>query len=213
MAASVNHIVFFFFIVLSSSVQIQAREGKFFSKIIHLGAKITALVEPTPSQAVAPVLAPAPAPAPEPAFIDNQEPYYGLYGHGSAMFPTTEEGVTVTTGNTPTTTSTFGNSLLADELADEKYETGYEKNNYDTVSNYNSNGYERERQGMSDTRFVEGGKYYYDVKNENYYPNGYEYSSSKEASTNEGYYGNTDNSNQFNSMQDEYRERQEEYVP
>ncbi|KAL4363431.1 hypothetical protein GQ457_04G005790 [Hibiscus cannabinus] len=185
MAASVNHIVFFFFflIVLSSSVQIQAREGKFFSKIIHLGAKFTAQLEPTPSQ--------APAPAPEPAFVDNQEPYYGLYGHG----------------NTPTTTSTFGNSLLAEELADEIYETGYENNNY---NNYDGGNNERMRLGMSDTRFVEGGKYYYDVKNGNYYPNGYEYSSSKEA---EGYYGNTDNSNEFNSMEDEYRERQGGYVP
>ncbi|KAK8477953.1 hypothetical protein V6N13_017620 [Hibiscus sabdariffa] len=190
MAASVNHIVFFFFlIVLSSSVQIQAREGKFFSKIIHLGAKITAQVEPTPSQ--------APAPAPEPAFIDNQEPYYGLYGHG----------------NTPTTTSTFGNSLFAEEFADEKYETGFEKNNNNNYYYDDGGNNERERQGMSDTRFVEGGKYYYDVKNGNYYPNGYEYSSSKEASTNEGYYGNTDNSNEFNSMEDEYRERQGGYVP
>ncbi|KAE8730342.1 hypothetical protein F3Y22_tig00003041pilonHSYRG01400 [Hibiscus syriacus] len=176
MASVAKHIVLLFFIVLSSSVRIQAREGKFYSKIINLGAKISALVEPTPSPAVAPVLAPATAPA-------------------------NIEGVT--TSNTPTTTSTFENDLFAEEFADEKYDSGYEKSSYNNngytnsnyndngykLSKYNNNGYETERQGMSDTRFVEGGKYYHDVKNDNYYPTGYEYSSSYEASKNGGYYG------------------------
>ncbi|KAE8716452.1 GBF's pro-rich region-interacting factor 1 [Hibiscus syriacus] len=129
--------------------------------------------------------------------------------------------------NTPTTTSTFENVLFTDE----RYETGYEKNNKDeyttsnynyndddyTLSNYNTNGYdgnynnngyETERQGMSYTRFVEGGKHFYNVENKNFYPNEYEFSSSKETSENEGYYGNTEN-----PMEDEYQERQEEHVP
>ncbi|KAK8310827.1 hypothetical protein V6Z11_D02G208300 [Gossypium hirsutum] len=188
---------------------IQARESKFFSKIFHLGAKISPLVvpTPTPAPASAPVLAPTVAPATAPANIGIQDPYYGLYGHGSGMFPPAKEGVT--TSNTPTA---FENDLFAEELADEKYESGYEKNNYYynnnnnnngyTLSsynnngysghyntngyndNYNNNGYETERQGMSDTRFVEG-----------------------------------ENSNEFNSMEefqnkeDQYMERQEEYVP
>ncbi|KAH1098547.1 hypothetical protein J1N35_015468 [Gossypium stocksii] len=254
MASFANHIVLFFFLLLSSSVQIQARESKFFSKIFHLGAKISPLVvpTPTPAPASAPALAPTVAPATAPANIGIQDPYYGLYGHGSGMFPPAKEGVT--TGNTPTA---FENDLFAEELADEKYESGYEKNNYYynnnnnnngyttskynnngyTLSsynnngysgnyntngyndNYNNNGYETERQGMSDTRFVEGDKYYYSKKNENYYPNGYEFSSSKGTTKNEGYYGNTENSNEFNSMEefqnkeDQYMERQEEYVP
>ncbi|GMJ13079.1 hypothetical protein like AT1G03820 [Hibiscus trionum] len=216
MASLAKPIALFLFLVLSSSVNVQARESKFFSKFIHLGAKISPLESP----AVAPVLAPTPAPALAPTDIGtSQDPYYGLYGHGSGMFPPAEEGVT--TSNTPTTTtSTFENDLFAEELADERYETGYEKNNnnngYTTSNynnnnnNYNDNGYETEteRQGMSDTRFVEGGKYYYNVKKENYYPNGDEFSSSEEASKNEGYYGNTEN-----SMEDVYQGRQEEYVP
>ncbi|KAK8627247.1 hypothetical protein V6N13_134865 [Hibiscus sabdariffa] len=244
MASFAKPIAFFFFVVVSSSVLVQARESKFFSKFIHLGAKISPLESP----AVAPVLAPTPAPtlapATSPTDIGSQDPYYGLYGHGSGMFPPTNEGVT--TSNTPTSTSNFENDLFADE----RYESSYEKNNnnnneytmnnynnnnnykdngytlnnykYNTDGyngNYNNNGYETERQGMSDTRFVEGGKYYYNVKRENYYPNGYEFSLSKETNKNEGYYGNTENSNEFNSMEelenreDEYQDRQEEYVP
>ncbi|XVF02047.1 hypothetical protein REPUB_Repub04eG0142500 [Reevesia pubescens] len=259
MASFEKHIVFFFLLVISSSVRIQARESKFFSKIFHLGAKISPLEVPTSS--------PAAAPAPAPANSESQlDPYYGLYGHGSGMFPPAKESVS--TSNTPTTTNSFENDLLAEELADEKYETGYEKNNYDNngysasnynnkaytssnynnngytlsnynnngyssnyktngysstyktngySSNYNNNGYDTERQGMSDTRYVEGGKYHYNVKNENYYPNEYE-SSGKETRKNEGYYGNTENSNEFNSMEEfqnneQYQESQEEYVP
>ncbi|XP_022762514.1 protein E6-like [Durio zibethinus] len=219
MASLAKHITFFFLLVLSSSVQIRARESMFFSKIFHLGGKISPQEVPTPS--------PAPAPANSEGQLD---PYHGLYGQGSGMFPPVKK--TVSTSNTPTT---FENDLLAEELADEKYETGYENNKYNnngytlsnynsngdtssnynnngyTLSNYNNNGYETERQGMSDTRFVEGGKYYYDVKNGNYYPNGYE-SSGKETTKNEGYYGNTENSNEVNPME-EYQESQEEYVP
>ncbi|KAL6961807.1 hypothetical protein U1Q18_010611 [Sarracenia purpurea var. burkii] len=57
-------------------------------------------------------------------------------------------------------------------------------------------GYYAEKQGMSDTRFLENGRYYYDIKKENNYMNGYEnwrgvddhYNSDK------GYYGNRENS-------------------
>ncbi|KAE8670140.1 GBF's pro-rich region-interacting factor 1 [Hibiscus syriacus] len=235
MASFAQPIAFFFFLVLSSSLHIQARESKFFTKFIHLGAKISPLAAPILSPAVAPTLAPTLAPAP--ANVNSQDPYYGLYGHGSNMFPPAKEGVT--TSNTPTTTSNFENDLFADQ----SYETGYEKNNnnndeYTTSNynyndndngytlsnykystdgyngNYNDNGYETERQGMSDTRFVEGGKRFYDAGKENYYPNGYEFSSSKESSENEGYYGNTDNSMEdLENKEYEYQERQEEYMP
>ncbi|EOX99518.1 Uncharacterized protein TCM_008192 [Theobroma cacao] len=243
MASFAKRFTFFFLLMLSSYVQIQARESKFFSKIFHLGARISPDEVPTPT--------PAPAPAPEPANSESQDPYYGLYGQGSGMFPPAKDPVSTT--HTPTTATTFENDLLAEELEDEKFETGYEKNSYNNngyttrnynynngyttsnhnnngyttsnynnngysssyktngyASNYNNNGYETERQGMSDTRSVEGGKYYYDVENVNYYPEGYE--SGKETSKNEGYYGNTENSNEFNSM-GEFQESQEEYVP
>ncbi|XVE66159.1 hypothetical protein DITRI_Ditri08aG0058000 [Diplodiscus trichospermus] len=252
MASFANHSTFFLFLVLSSSsLLIDARESKFFSKIFHLGAKISPFEVPTPT--------PAPAPAAGPVNSGSQfDPYYGLYGHGSGMFPSAKE--TVSTSNTPTATTAFEDDLLAEQLADENYETGYHNNKYNnngyTTSNYNNdgytssnynnngytvrnsnansysssyktngyssssssnnnnnnnNGYETERQGMSDTRFMEGGKYYYNVKNANYYPSGYE-STGKETTRNEGYYGNTENSNEFNTME-EFQERQDEYVP
>ncbi|OMO52800.1 protein E6-like protein [Corchorus capsularis] len=268
MASLAKPITFFFLVVfLSSSVQIQARQSKFFSKIFHLGAKISPQLEAT-----TPLAAPAPAPAPLSGAPESQDPYYGLYGHGqgTGLFPPAKETgfSSSSSSNIPTSTTTFEDDLLAEELAadDEKYETGYEKINYNnnngyttsssnynngqtlgnynnngyntnyntngygngysssnynngqTLSNYNNNEYETERQGMSDTRFVEGGKYYYDVKNENYYPNnGYE--SGKGTTENEGYFGNAENSNEFNSMEEfqnkenQYKESQEEYVP
>lgn len=89
---------------------------------------------------------------------------------------------------------------------------GYTGNNY-----YNTNGYENEKQGMSDTRFLENGKYYYDVQNENsYFPAGFE--SEKGTTTSRGYYGNTQNVNEFSTMeqfenQQEYQGSPEEYVP
>lgn len=59
---------------------------------------------------------------------------------------------------------------------------------------------------MSDTRFLENGKYYYDVNNENLNQNGYE--SAKENSNAEGYYGNGEKSKyEFDSM-GEYEKQQ-----
>ncbi|KAE8673012.1 GBF's pro-rich region-interacting factor 1 [Hibiscus syriacus] len=227
MASFAQPIAFFFFLVLSSPLHIQARESKFFTNFIHLRAKISPLAAPTPSPEVAPVLAPTPA------NFDSQDPYYGLYGHGSNMFPTAKEGVT--TSNTPTAASNFENDLFTDERYEKNNNNNYEfttsnynYNNNDngyTLSNYkyntngyngnyNDNGYETERQGMSDTRFVEGGKHFYNVEKDNHYPNGYEFSSSKGTSENEGYYGNTDNSmEEFENKGGEYQEREEEYAP
>jgi len=69
---------------------------------------------------------------------------------------------------------------------------------------------------MSDTRFLENGKYYYNantVNNENYNLNGYE---SERGSTaeNEGYYEKSQYPNEFDTME-EYEKQQEEqgYTP
>jgi len=82
---------------------------------------------------------------------------------------------------------------------------------------YYSNVKNTERQGMSDTRFMEGGKYYSNVKNENYYPAN-EYVSGKVSTQNQGSYGNDENPNEFNTMeeyesQEGYEESQEESLP
>ncbi|XP_021687736.2 protein E6 [Hevea brasiliensis] len=107
------------------------------------------------------------------------------------------------------------------ELASGSYEKGYNQNNRNSyTSNYNvNNGYlTDQRQGMSDTRFMEGGKYYYNVKNENsYYPANI-YAPRKVSTQNQGYYGNSENQNEFNSMEFENQElydedSQEESLP
>ena len=75
---------------------------------------------------------------------------------------------------------------------------------------------------MSDTRFLENGKYYYEMNNgnkNNYSPDGYSRTEKGSTSSTEAnYYSNTQNSNEFNSMEEfqgqhEYQEGQEEYVP
>jgi hypothetical protein len=81
-----------------------------------------------------------------------------------------------------------------------------------------------ERQGMSDTRFLENGKYYYDVKGENYNPNQYGNSRGTVASrnwygSNKGYYGNNGNSFEHKNYmagyenEEEFQGEQEEFHP
>ncbi|XP_004487198.1 uncharacterized protein [Cicer arietinum] len=226
-----NQLFFFFLLVLSP--QIQARQNKFFSFFTHFKT-INNVKDPQPlttAPTPAPLSAPTPAPlsaptqepsaapeigtsipsgpAPEPEFLDNGNSY-GLYGMDS-------------TKETPTT---FENELLNEDFNDNKsYKKGYPQTNFHNNYNnevytktYNSeeynnnyvNGYERKGEGMSDTRFMENGKYYYNVNNEkdNYNLNGYE--SERGSNENEGYsYGkNNQYPNEFDTME-EYEKQQE----
>ncbi|KAE7995754.1 hypothetical protein FH972_000523 [Carpinus fangiana] len=98
---------------------------------------------------------------------------------------------------------------------------------YSTMANQNNY---NERQGMSDTRFMENGKYYYDINGEKYNPNQYRNSKGTVASRNwdgnkgyygnkGGYYGNNENSFEHsNSMEgyqneEEFQEEQNEFEP
>jgi hypothetical protein len=100
---------------------------------------------------------------------------------------------------------TFGN--YQNELSDTKYNE--EQNNNNNVANersfytnnnnnYNAenNKYNGEKQGMSDTRYLEGGKYYYDVNYEKYNPT--MYSDSSRGVNNNNWYKNRGNSNNNN---------------
>ncbi|KAG4960961.1 hypothetical protein JHK87_037594 [Glycine soja] len=100
----------------------------------------------------------------------------------------------------------------------ENYNNNYngKENYYNNNDNYISNGYEEKREGMSDTRFLENGKYYYHVNSvkENYNLNGYE-SGRGSATENEGnYYEKSQYPNEFDTME-EYEKQQEEqgYTP
>jgi hypothetical protein len=102
---------------------------------------------------------------------------------------------------------TFGN--YQNELSDTKYNE--EQNNNNNVANersfytnnnnnYNAenNKYNGEKQGMSDTRYLEGGKYYYDVNYEKYNPTMYSDSSRGMNNNNWYKYNNRGNSNNNN---------------
>ncbi|BFG25128.1 hypothetical protein CerSpe_114020 [Prunus speciosa] len=105
------------------------------------------------------------------------------------------------------------------------YKTNYVNNNnyingngYTKTNNYKggNGGENREinaQQGMSDTRFLENGRYYHDVINQNFNEN-YEAGRGSTRNYVEGYNGNRENSNEFNTME-EYDKYQESrgYVP
>ncbi|KAF8043342.1 hypothetical protein BT93_A1627 [Corymbia citriodora subsp. variegata] len=98
--------------------------------------------------------------------------------------------------------------------SDNSYLNGYEPEKASTRNdntngysgNYNNNGYGTERQGMSDTRYMENGKYSFHVKSDNSYLNGYE---PEKAST--GNYVNYDekssNQNEFDTMEEYYKKQ------
>ncbi|KAE9591708.1 hypothetical protein Lal_00039146 [Lupinus albus] len=87
------------------------------------------------------------------------------------------------------------------ELSDTKYTEGeYNsvgnqhnyKNHYYNNNAANDNRYNDEKQGMSDTRFLEGGRYFYDVKYEKYNPTLYD-DSSRGVNTHNNMYNNRGN--------------------
>uniref|UniRef100_A0A5B7AP09 Protein E6-like n=1 Tax=Davidia involucrata TaxID=16924 RepID=A0A5B7AP09_DAVIN len=236
MAHYAKHLCFLLLMVLALALHIEARESKFFTKVIRDSSNSTntnAIKSEAPLLAPAQELAPALAPTPL-----KSEYGYGLYGHESSEFPPTKTTTTTTT----TTIADVENEIPTEELSStesyKEYNTGdaynnnnnyyYNNNNgYSTSSNNinnngytnsynNNNGYVTEKKGMSDTRYLENGKYYYNVKSENYYGNGYE--SVKESGNNERYYGNSENNYEFNTMeeyerQQGYPQSQEGYVP
>ncbi|XP_027347752.1 protein E6-like [Abrus precatorius] len=90
----------------------------------------------------------------------------------------------------------------------------YSYKNYAVDNSYNG-----ERQGLSDTRFVEGGKYFYDVQSEKYnHPTLHDGSSrgvnSENWYNNRGYFGNNNvNSMQGYQNQEEFEDDQENFEP
>ncbi|XP_057463914.1 protein E6-like [Actinidia eriantha] len=172
----------------------------------------------------------------EPSFIPDTQNGYGLYGHESGQFPPTTTRTTTSLPYTTTTTNKNNNNnnyynneayvsdpqgMSDTRFGDKAYTTPtnnndnnnyyHGANNYYNTQQQPNNYYNTQKQGMSDTRFLENGKYYYDG-----HANGYKYN-------NKGHYGNF-NENSYeqyqNSMegyqqqnQEEFQEREEEYVP
>ncbi|XP_061341594.1 protein E6-like [Gastrolobium bilobum] len=100
----------------------------------------------------------------------------------------------------------------------------YKNNNYNAAKNRYSNNnnnnnaannrYNGERQGMSDTRFLEGGKYFYDVNYEKYNPTLYG-DSSRGVNTNNWYNnrGNYYGNNNGYQNQEEFEDEQNDFEP
>ncbi|KAK9267487.1 hypothetical protein L1049_009913 [Liquidambar formosana] len=99
--------------------------------------------------------------------------------------------------------------------AQQQYSVG---NRYNTEQQYNggNNGYNTEKQGMSDTRFLENGKYYYDMNGETNYVSEYEKTrgvNSKNEYNNRGYYGNNENKYEFDTMEEYEQSQGNRYMP
>ncbi|KAI5447950.1 hypothetical protein KIW84_015406, partial [Lathyrus oleraceus] len=209
MSPSSNYISFLLFTTLLLPLQAIARDSEFFSKVTHFNKETL-----SPNKEESPTVTNKPEEQ-QPSFIPQTENSYGLYGHESDHLPT----------NTAATNSEFENNNKyynndayntkyynkdpfgnnQNELSDTKYNgEGYnynsmmEKQNNNERPLYNNNNYYNgEKQGMSDTRFLEGGKYFHDINNEKYNPTMYGDSYSKGVSTNNWYNnrGNSYNSN------------------
>ncbi|XP_058219634.1 protein E6-like [Rhododendron vialii] len=237
MAHYAKPLSFLLLIWISTSLHVEARERLFFSKVTHT----TTTTNNNAMDSESPQLAPAPAVETKPSETSNG---YGLYGQESNEFlPTT----TKTTAAAPTTTvSTVvfpydENEIQTEKLSDENYKKeetavgytddddnnnsgySYNQNMYNVngyTGNYNGrNGYVMsEKLGMSDTRFMEHGKYFYNAKSENNYYSASGYGSETGNGNIEGY-DNGNGENEFDSMEEYERQQgyypqsQEEYVP
>ena len=251
MAPSLKHFPFLLLLILfSSSLQIHARDSQFFSKVTNPNNNNNNVKEesqlPNKEELESKQLKEQEQ---EPTFVPDTQEGYGLYGHGSGQLPPSTTGNNIPyaeySNNNNNNYYYNKNSYNAKQqgLKDTVlYDTGYttmsNRNNYyngDNVysssssnnnnNNNNNNGYNTKQQGMSDTRFLENGRYYYDLNSEKNYRNEYENSRteySRNEYNNRGYYGNNnnnENSYEFdNSMegyqnQEQYQESQDEFVP
>lgn len=163
-------------------------------------------IAPTPSVSGIGNAIPVPVPAPAPESFETDNPY-GLYGQ--------EEADKEELNNQRLPDAEYNNNYKRN-TDDDDTAGGYSNTAYNSMSYsnraYNSMGYSNEKQGMSDTRFLDNGKYYYNPSQESYnnQNDGGRYESVRESSNEEGYYGKLSQSD-LNSME-EY-ERQNGYSP
>ncbi|XP_010540466.1 PREDICTED: protein E6-like [Tarenaya hassleriana] len=211
--ASFTRSFFFFFITISTlllSTQIHARESYFFHKFQRDNAhdKNPSFVPLEANQKTTSVDV-----LPE---KEEEQQGYGLYGH-QTTYDNNEENPNYEPYNAQGLSQN-------EEYSYSKDKENYNNNNGKNYNSYNSNGYggERsseynsynnnnaERQGMSDTRFMENGKYYYDVNDENNHGDLYKKHYSRNPSyavSNYDRFGQ--NNGERNSFQDPYNSKWE----
>lgn len=240
MAPLSNYISFLFFTTLLLPRQTLARDSQFFSKLTHFNNNNNNKeTEVVPKKELPVTNMPQEQ---QPAFITETKNSYGLYGHDSE----TENNKYY--NNDAYNTKYHNKDVFVNnqnELSDTKYtEEGYNsmenqnKNNYfnnnaaneryyhnnNNNNNYNNDVanndmYHGEKQGMSDTRFLEGGKYFYDLNYEKFNPTLYDDSS--RGVNNNNWYNNRGNNNAYQNHgnynvyqnQQEFEDEQNEFEP
>ncbi|KAL4333344.1 hypothetical protein GQ457_07G029210 [Hibiscus cannabinus] len=216
--ASSPKLISLLFLFALFSMQIHARE--FFSKIptANTNEKETTTREQEEQ---------------EPRFVPETQNGYGLYGHetgaGEPSFTTKEtyepyvtpvkyhpdepyNSIPESSSNNKNAYDSTAQQNLGDATFTEKGWSTKENQNTNT-NNYYSNGNNGEKQGLSDTRYLENGKYYYDVKSENnYYPNQFD-NSRGVASRNEFNEKRYNNMGRYNQNQEEFEDTEEDFQP
>ncbi|XP_039004256.1 protein E6-like isoform X1 [Hibiscus syriacus] len=231
MASSLKLISFLFLFALFC-VQIHARE--FFSKIptVNINEKETTTATREKEHGTETTQT---SEEQQPRFIPETENGYGLYGHGTG---TDQPSFTTKETYEPYATPVKYHpdepyNSIPESSSNNKNTYYYNKNAYESTEHQNlgqarfidkgwstqenqNNNYNRnngEKQGMSDTRYLENGKYYYDVKSEsNYYPNQFE-NIRGVASRNEFDENPYTNMGRYNQNQEEFEDTEEEFHP
>lgn len=132
----------------------------------------------------------------------NSEQHY----NGANRYNTQNQGITGTRlqARDYTTTSNRGNNYYNSENTQNRYNS--EQQQYNGGNNY----YNTERQGMSDTRFMENGKYYYDLNSEE---NMRGMDTRNDEYNSKGYDGNNENKYEFNTMEEYEQSQGGGYIP
>ncbi|XP_010272484.1 PREDICTED: protein E6 [Nelumbo nucifera] len=146
--APAKQLSLFFLLMLVSSLQIQARESKFFNNVKHYTTTTTTTngkeTDELPKKEETLTKEDE-----EPSFTQENQNGYGLYGHGSEQLPpTTDNNAYYTSGNLPEKTTT--NEYTGGSYEYRQFNKRYPNNHYSK----NINGYDTRQQGMGDTRFA-----------------------------------------------------------
>ena len=224
MALFSNFIPFLFLTTLLLSLQINARDSQFFSKVTHVNNNNNNNVKETelPDNE-----GPVNKPEQRPVFIPETENNYGLYGHESGLNPPST--TTPTNAATTTTTTTYQpyktESEETNKFTNNNYYNNYKKDAYSTNQNelsdtrlagtsynnnknyhYNKDAYGNKQNELSDTKYTEGGynsmenqynnqKYYY---NNNAANDKYYYNNNNNGANDRYFYNNDAANNRYN---------------
>ncbi|KAL9321184.1 hypothetical protein ACSQ67_013023 [Phaseolus vulgaris] len=193
MAHLSNYTSFLLFTTLFLALQISARDSQFFSKVSHFDNNNVKETE-LPNRE-----------APEVNKVDQQPPFvpetensYGLYGHDES-------------NQAPSTTTTKNAASYTTPTSYHPYKTEFENNKYFNNDAYN-NRYNGEKQGMSDTRFLEGGRYFHDIYAEEQHPTTNYEDSSKGVDTNY-WYNNRGGNYNGHQNQEKFEDEHENFEP